>query len=112
MSKCKYVKCDNEAIEGQSYCSKSCRAQHSRRNKQAAQHLSLALPGDPDYVGVCEEVDGQWQVKSKPESEPIQLLAQPMLDSLPVGVVRPTGQPTTYTRYHCRGTGLRPTCAA
>ena len=35
--KCKHEPCNNEAMGKGSYCSKSCRAQQSRRNKQAQQ---------------------------------------------------------------------------
>ncbi len=33
---CKYESCSNEAQGASAYCSSSCRAQHSRRNKSSA----------------------------------------------------------------------------
>ena len=32
----------------------------------------LAVPGDPDYRGVCIEVDGQWVVRADPEPNDIE----------------------------------------
>ncbi len=85
-------------------CSGACRAKLSRRTTKAHEteahtpSARLALPGDIDYVGVCEKVDGHWRVKDSPQPETVQCLTQSMVDSLPTSVSKPTGQPSTATQ--------------
>jgi hypothetical protein len=55
----------------------------------------IPLPGDADYVGVCEKVDGQWKVK---DSEPSNSLKPTDLSSLPATVTDPTGSRTEATK--------------
>ncbi len=71
--KCKQCGIDYEAKRATSqYCSAVCRVTAHRLSvTDDAPTLSvtgnpLALPGDPDYVGVCKEVNGEWVVKPDP----------------------------------------------
>lgn len=107
MSNC--VICDKECV-GKT-CSGACRAKLSRQSARAGRTVGqahapiirtrtegckVAIPGDEDYVGVCEEVDGVWGVK-KTESQGLESIEQPDLSQLPPNVSRPTGQRTTTT---------------
>ena len=80
----KCLNCDNvyESKRSDSrFCSKQCRAKYAKRNfkrnfkrnsglsatRTRTTGCSVAIPGDEDYEGVCEQVDGVWRVK---KSEP------------------------------------------
>ena len=72
--KCKRDGCSNEAQGRSQYCSESCKTVHNRNKRQAGpepEHAlnPLAVPGDPDYVGVCyQDEQGVWHVsKDKPD---------------------------------------------
>ena len=104
----------HEPVEGKKrYCNDACRMAYKRAQPEQEtgdqpeqtkpeqpNPNSLALPGDPDYVGVCEEVDGKWQVKDNPSDD----TPTPIPDwrsvkaKLPGGVSQPTGTPTTKTQ--------------
>jgi len=68
---CKYEKCDNEAQGNSEYCSKSCRAQHSRRNKSSAtseaQHSFVIADGKVYYrQAVRFDVTEAWETRPLP----------------------------------------------
>jgi len=61
---------------------------------------SIPLPGDADYEGVCEKVDGKWEVKPIPESSSPSMAADKfrlIKSKLAGGVAQPTGLPTEDT---------------
>ncbi len=77
--KCKHLKCNNEVSGKQLFCSDKCRKAQSRTQ------LGQTSKSDSAVGQVIDTV--------KPE----QLITQPMLDSLPIGVVHPSGQPDEHT---------------
>lgn len=56
------------------------------------------IPGDYDYDGVCEKIDGVWRVKAQTETTQAKKIRQPRLSDLPPGVTHPQGQRNAKTR--------------
>ncbi len=62
------------------------------------------IPGDWDYDGVCEKINGVWQVKDPKTNgkgrkhTDIDIIEQPELSTLPHGVTHPQGQRNEITR--------------
>ncbi len=63
-------------------CSGACRAKLSRQahgqpivipKRTRTTGCRVSIPGDEDYVGVCEKVDGAWRVNKQPSSNPCEL---------------------------------------
>ena len=80
--KCKNDKCDNEVTGRQVFCSDKCRKALSRtfnsdkpNSDMEVGQVNLSVPGEPDYAGVCQEVDGQWVVV-KPNPKPVSTLTR------------------------------------
>ncbi len=110
--KCKYEYCHNEAQGSGAYCSNSCRAQHSRRNKSSAtlessatseaQHPSATWPdGSTEPIEVKAfgpiETAEVMSCRTLIDVDTPCILTQTMIDSLPIGVSRPTAQPDAGT---------------
>jgi len=105
--KCKYEYCHNEAQGSGAYCSNSCRAQHSRRNKSSAtlessatseaQHSSATWPDGSTEQGLMSHETLVDINRACGDYLDDPILTQSMLDSLPVGVSRPTSQPDAGT---------------
>ncbi len=76
--KCKWKECDNEARAKSPFCSGTCKKRYQRASgtdvpvkvgqEQVGQSSGTRppIPGDPDYVGVCKQVDGEWVVRPDP----------------------------------------------
>lgn len=122
MKVCKRDGCNNEVSNKATWCSDKCRKAASRTKTPdktevgqvksdtvtepylTADQLAEAgldynrvpVPGDPDYTGVCKQVDGKWTVDKTVED-----IDQPAMldyDSLPPGVTRPyTGPAWAHT---------------
>ncbi|HDZ14698.1 hypothetical protein LCGC14_1009610 [marine sediment metagenome] len=90
MKLCKWDKCDNEARQKSLFCGGTCKKRYARSGTDVPVGAQVGQ-SDKEFV----EFSG---VRFNPlTSETKKSLDQPDLSSLPPGVSRPIGQPTTNT---------------